>query len=178
MRRFCSFLLLATLFCFGFSDRAEAQIQVGPRVGFDLGDPGGLVVGADALIRPDLFPLSFQGVVDYYVVNENDFFNVDVGDVSVTVINLGLNGLYEFGIENDSFTPFAGLGGTMTFTRVSGGSGIPEETEAKLGLNLTGGTYFNLGGFKPYTQANIKVGGGDVDLFSIVLGFRFGVGGN
>lgn len=176
MRRFTALLALVLL-ATGFQT-ADAQIQFGPRVGFDVGDAEGLMIGVDALLRPGSLPVAVAPFFDYYLIDEDDFFGnslINDVDINVNVFNIGANALYEFGVDNEAFTPYAGAGLALTYSTI-GGDDVPsfiDDSDTDVGLNLVGGSYFMLGGFEPYAQATIKLGG-DFELFTVMLGLRFG----
>lgn len=162
--------LVAVLFLFvGISNsQAQAVIEVGPRAGFDVGgDIEELFIGADGRIGLASLPVLINPAFDFYFTEEN-----------LTVFQISGNALYEFGVDNQAFTPYAGAG--IGFTRVSfdtefEGFGF-DSSSTETGINIIGGAEFETGSLKPYVQAQITLG--DVDLFTIGGGLLFGVGGN
>ena len=146
--------------------RAQTSFEIGPRVGFDLaGDVEELFLGADARIGVASLPVLLNGTFDYYLVDNYDLWQ------------LSLNALYEFGVDNQAFTPYAG--GGLGITRYS--FDIDSEfvdldtSSTDVGLNIIGGAIFELGNLKPFAQAQITFG--DFDLFSIAGGLLFSIGG-
>ncbi|MFB6230376.1 MAG: outer membrane beta-barrel protein [Salinibacter sp.] len=153
---------------------SEATIKIGPRIGLpvgDLSDAGTLFFGAEG--RADLgdLPVVANASFDYYLtdIENTTYFAVD------------LNALYEFGIENQSFVPYAG--GGLGITRVSfetqgvdipgGGTvGGTSSSETEIGLNLVGGARFPVGSIEPFAQLNITLG--DTQRVGITGGLLFG----
>ncbi|HEX7071421.1 MAG TPA: outer membrane beta-barrel protein, partial [Rhodothermales bacterium] len=146
MKRIFSILLLTTAFLC-IQQEARAQFQLGVRGGYDLEteDP---VLGVEArfgLGSPSL-PLIIAPAFDYYFV-DNDNFNFYELDVNV---------LYPFGINNQTFTPYAGAGLGVGFSSVEIGDRTESDTD--LGVNLVGGAVFGFGGIRPFVQARLKLG--------------------
>lgn len=164
-------ILTAALFLLvGLNDaHAQATIEVGPRAGFDVGgDVEELFIGADGRIGLASLPVLLNPAFDYYFTEDN-----------LTVFQFSANALYEFGIDNQMFTPYAGAG--IGFTRVSIDTDVGDffgfdTSSTETGINLIGGAQFETGNLKPYVQAQITLG--DIDLFTIGGGLLFGVGGN
>lgn len=149
------FLLLATLAV--PVDEANAQFQLGIRGGYDL-DVDEALIGAEArfgLNNPS-FPLIIAPAFDY-------FFTDDVGGRERSFYALDLNLLYPFGINNQTFTPYAGAGL---------GIGLGDLVDTDLGVNLLGGATFGFGNIRPYVQARLKFGA-DRDLASLQGGVLF-----
>ncbi len=134
---------------------AQAQIEIGPRIGFDLsGDVEEFFIGVDGRLKLLVFPVILNGTFDLYLVEENRDFS-----------QLSFNVLYEFGMANVAFSPYVG-----------GGIGISNTSNnTDVGLNLIGGATFGFGNLKPFAQAQITFG--DVDLFTIGGGLLFSIGG-
>ena len=169
MKKCTPFVLLFGLcMVLGVSEaRAQAQIEIGPRLGFDLvGDVEEFFVGGDGRVDLAGLPVMLNGTFDFYFVDENlDFWQ------------LSLIALYEFGIANVAFSPYAGAG--IGISRASldlglGDFGNAEASDTDVGLNVIGGATFGLGNLKPFAQAQITFG--DVDLFTIGGGLLFSIG--
>ena len=140
--------------------RAQAQVEIGPRLGFDLtGHVEDFFIGADARFGFSNLPVLVNGALDIYLEEDFDFFQLSV------------NALYEFGVYNVAFTPYAGAG--IGISRKSFESEFRDDrTDA--GLNLIGGVTFGFGNLRPFAQAQITVG--DFGLFTIGGGLLFSIG--
>ena len=167
MKKLTAFVLLFGMFVgFGMQQaQAQTQIEIGPRLGFDIaGDVEEFFIGFDSRFGLASFPVILNGAFDYYFVDNVDFWQ------------LSANALYEFGIDNQAFTPYAGAG--LSITRVSADVGDAlfgaDASSTDLGLNAIGGAVFGVGKLKPFVQAQITFG--DVDLFTIAGGILFTVG--
>ena len=165
--------LTALVFVFGLflglglqQAQAQAQIELGPRLGFDIaGDVEEFFLGVDSRFKFATFPVDLNGALDYYFADNFDFWQ------------LSANALYEFGVDNEAFTPYAGAG--LSITRVSvdiqGELFGFDASSTDFGVNLVGGAYFGAARLKPFAQAQITFG--DVDLFTLAGGILFQVGG-
>lgn len=143
MKRFAyiaAFLLLG----FGFTAQTTAQAQtivkVGPRIGIPVGDVsdfgGDLFIGGDVRFITEALPVVPNVSYDYYMGFDESLYAID------------LNGLYEFGVNNASFTPYAG-----------GGLGITgSSNDTELGFNLAGGVRFLIDPIEPFVQVNTTFG--------------------
>lgn len=161
MRPYACSLLVAFLLVFGLQT-ARAQVYVGPRAGFDIvGDVDDFFLGADGRLDLGALPLQLNGAVDYYFSEKSAGF-----------VQFSLNLLYEFGVDNQSFTPYAGLGVGVA----RAGRGLFRDAGNKIttGLNLVGGASLGKGNLRPFAQAQITFG--DVDLFTLGGGLLFNVG--
>ena len=166
MKKLTAFVLLfGVLMGFAMQQaQAQTQIDIGPRLGFDIaGDVEEFFIGFDSRFAFPSLPVSLNGSFDYYFDDVFDFWQ------------LSANALYEFGVDNQTFTPYAGAG--LGISRVSAGDGLfdAEASETDLGLNVVGGAIFGVGSLKPFAQAQITFG--DFDLFTIAGGILFTVGG-
>ncbi len=146
---------------------ARAQIEIGPRIGFDLiGDVEEFFIGADGRLSLVALPVVLNGAFDIYLVEENlDFWQ------------FSFNALYEFGIANVAFSPYVGggIGISRTSLDFDLGDFGNDASDTDVGLNLIGGATFGFGNLKPFAQAQITFG--DVDLFTIGGGLLFSIGG-
>ena len=160
MKRYIPIFLL-TLVAAGTAHEARAQFQLGARGGYDL-ETDDALIGVEArfgLNNPAL-PLIIAPAFDYYFL--------DIDDASF--YELDLNVLYPFGINNQTFTPYAGAGLGVGF--LSFDDGDESETDTDLGLNLVGGAVFGFGGIRPFAQARLKLGG-DMELATLHGGVLF-----
>ena len=151
--------------------KAQAQIELGPRVGYDIDQLEELSIGADLRVSTIALPVQINGTFDYYLLGD-EYGGLDV-------FRFTANGLYQFGIDNQYFTPYAGPG--LSLTRLSinddGSFGNVNASETELGLNLVGGAQFSVGALKPFAQAEFVVGG-DYEPVQITGGLLFTISGN
>lgn len=150
---------------------AQTSVKVGPRLGIPVGDVsdvgGNLFLGADARISGGSLPVVFNPSFDVYLMDD-----VSGTSSSPSVFAVDLNALYEFGVDNQAFTPYAG--GGIGITRYSSdveAFGLEGET-TNVGLNIIGGARFPLGTLEPFVQFNVALGG-DLGRAGIVGGLLF-----
>ncbi len=167
MKKLTLFSLLLTFgLLFGAQRaQAQAQIQVGPRVGYELNDYEALSVGADVRISTLALPVQINPTFDYYFLDDSDF-----GGVDVSLIQFAANALYQFGFNNQVFTPYAGPG--LSYSRFSAEAGGFDGSESDIGLNLVGGAEFGVGNLNAFAQAEFVVGG-DAQPVKVVGGLLF-----
>lgn len=145
---------------------AEAQttIDVGPRIGYELDDVESLFIGVDSRFGIDALPILIAPYFDYYFP-----------DGDVTLFQLGVNAIYEFGIDNQAFTPYAGAG--LAISRISwdySDFGVNvSDSSTEPGLNLFAGATFGFGQMRPFAQVGLSLG--DWDFFTIGGGLLFRV---
>lgn len=166
---FAALLLFLAMSAAPNAAQAQAQIEIGPRVGYEVDELEALSIGGDIRASTVALPFQINGTFDYYFLDEDDF-----GGVDVNMFQLTLNGLFELGINNQVFTPYFGPG--ISLTRVSADAGPFEDSDSELGLNLVGGAEFGLGNLRPFVQAQFTVGG-DIEPVSVVGGLLFSIGG-
>ena len=163
-------VLFFALCAFAFAPQtaqAQTQLEIGPRLGYELDELEALSVGADVRASTVALPFQINGTFDFYFPDEDDFG----GDISL--FQLTLNGLFEFNVNNQVFTPYFGPG--LSLTRISAEAGPFENSESELGLNLVGGAEFGFGNLRPFAQAQFTVGG-DIEPLLIVGGLLFRLG--
>jgi hypothetical protein len=137
--------------------QAQTDLSIGPRVGYET-DSENFFIGGDARIGVETFPVRINPTFDYFFVDGN-----------ITLFQITGNALYEFGIDNTTFTPYAGAG--LSYLR----SSIGNVSNSDVGLNLLGGAEFtNVGGFVPFVQGEFVVGG-NASPFKITGGLLFDV---
>lgn len=146
---------------------AQTTVKLGPRLGIPVGDVedigGNLFLGVDARFQTDALPVVLNPSIDFYLMDEVEGTSVDQ-----SVFTIDLNALYEFGVDNEVFTPYAG--GGIGITRVSTDENLPfREDETDVGLNVVGGARFPLESVEPFVQLNALVGG-DYDRLGITGG--------
>lgn len=153
------------------SVEAQTSFEIGPRLGIPVGDVsdrgGSLFLGADARISGQALPVVLNPSVDFYLVDD-----VSGTSAGQSVFAVDMNALYEFGVENQVFTPYAGGGvGITRFSADTEVSGLGSET-TEVGLNIVGGARFPLGNLEPFAQLNATLGG-DLERFGITGGLLF-----
>lgn len=154
----CTMLFLGTQ-----EASAQAQIQIGPRVGYDIDALESLFVGADARISVIGLPIQINPTFDYYFLDKDVFGDDKFYQVAV-------NGLYNFGFDNQLFTPYAGVGVAISRYSPDGGDGTTD-----VGANLIGGAAFGFGSLRPFVQAQLTLGG-DAEPVGLVGGLLFNLG--
>jgi opacity protein-like surface antigen len=177
------FAILAACFFLVFglgtpaSTQAQVDLQIGPRVGLPVGDmsdlEGVFFIGADARINSEELPVVLSPSLDFYLFDSPE-------GVDQTGFAIDLNGFYEFGVDNESFTPYAG--GGLGITRYSAdfendslnGFGFGGDGTTEVGLNLVGGVRFLLESVQPFVQVNATLGS-DIDRFGLAGGVLFNI---
>lgn len=160
-------VVVALMLSVGAAKAQGITVELGPKVGFDVaGDIEELFVGADARFRTSL-PVVLNAAFDYYFTESE-----------LTVWQLGLNALYEFGIDNEVFTPYAGAG--LGITRFSVDIDTPigdfNSSSTEAGINLIGGARMEMGTVGLFGQAQLTFG--DPDIIGLAAGVLFSLGGN
>lgn len=154
-----SLLFAAFLIATPQQTKAQASVEVGPRIGIDVGDIEEFFIGADARISVTGLPVKINPTFDYYFVDFGSYFA------------LSGNALYPLGVENEVFTPYAGGGiGLFRADPDVGGSATDP------GINIVGGAEFIGTNFRPFVQAQISIVFSDPDntsLFGITGGLLF-----
>lgn len=155
---FASFLLLASF----QSSFAQTSIAIGPRASFYT-ESLGLAVGAEGRIAIASLPVLIVPSFDYFIDPGAEGLDFDDSGVDYSVFQVSIDALYEFGIDNQVFTPYAAAGITITRSSVDiegfgglGGSLGGTDT----GLNIVGGANFEAGSLKPFAQLQINIGDG------------------
>ena len=148
---------------------AQTKIELGPSVGYEINAWEAVSAGADARIHLASLPVSINPTFEYYFVGDQGLGD----DVSYTVFQLSANAIYEFDIENDALTPYAGAGLGYTRASVSADSeyGSFSLGGSDVGLNLLGGATFQTGNLKPFVQGKFTLSDGN--LFGISGGLLF-----
>ncbi len=140
-------------------------VELGPKLGFDVaGDIEEPFIGVDARLTTSL-PVIINPVFDYYFTE---------GDL--TIWHIGVNALFEFGIDNEMFTPYAGAGLGITRWSVDAEFRQFDESDSSVGLNGVGGARFAVGNVNLFGQAQLTFG--DFDVFALAVGALFALGGN
>ena len=176
MKKLTAFVLLFGVFVgLGLEQaQAQTQIEIGPRLGLDIaGDVEEFFIGADSRFAVAGLPVLLNATFDWYFVDEPFLQDITGTDVDVSFFQLSFNALYEFGVDNETFSPYAGAGIGLNRSSVSVGNADASDTE--FGVNLIGGATFGFGSLKPFAQAQISFG--TPDLFTIGGGLLFSIGG-
>ena len=134
--------LFALLLMFGIA-RVEAQtsLTLGPRLGYDIDKLNTHFIGAELRVTPAALPIVINPSVDYFFL-DGDF----------KLIQGNANALYTFGIDNQLFTPYAGVGVALTRTSVV------DYSQNDFGFNVIGGAVFGFGNLRPFVQTQITFG--------------------
>ena len=123
-----------------FSTRdAAAQNAIGANVGYDI-DAEEWFAGAQFRLAPASLPVIINPSVETFFVD------------GFTWLHFDLNALYPFGVDNTTFTPYAGAGLGIDYIKSENGDG---NTDA--GLNLLFGANFGMGRIQPFAEARIRV---------------------
>ena len=157
MKLFASVLFALLLFGAGQA-QAQRVIEIGPRAGIDIDALNDPFIGLDVRVSTVSLPVVINPTFDYYLTE---------GDVNF--YQLSGNALYEFGIDNQVFTPYSGLG--LGISRAS----FDGEGNTDFGLNVIGGAAFRVGALKPFVQAQLTLLG-DADLTTLGGGVLFRLG--
>jgi hypothetical protein len=167
--------------------RAQAQVELGPRVGYEIEQLNELSVGADLRASTAALPFQVNGTFDYYFASEefdaSDFDDSDERENAFIgaerVFRFTANALYEAGLDNQYFTPYFGPG--LSVTRISyvdeSVDVFGDDSTTDLGLNAVGGAEFGLGGLRPFVQAEFVLLG-DAEPVQLTAGLLFNVGGS
>lgn len=142
------------------------NIEIAPRIGYDLGDLEELFIGAEGRFYIEDLPVVLSPAFDYY------FASSDFEDTSLDVFGIDLNALYEFELEDNSITPYVGAG--LGIIRVSASGSVEgfsvSNSSTETGINLLGGAIFNIDApVRPFAQAKTNLGS-DFTLFSLMGG--------
>jgi hypothetical protein len=162
--------------------RGQAQIELGPRVGYEIDQLNAFALGGDVRVSTAALPVQLNGSVDYFFLDDASFSDNAGNSVeaSQNLLKFAVNGLFQFGIDNQYFTPYAGPGLSITRYSVdSDGQGVDlrSGSETDVGLNAVGGAEFGVGGLRPFVQAEFVLLG-DYEPVQFTAGLLFNVGGS
>jgi hypothetical protein len=168
-RVFCT-AALALLCIVALPNTADAQVgfTVGPRVSLDIGDDldpnsNTFAAGADVRISSVALPFIINPTYDlYFLDNENG------ADINFSTLNV--NALFPFGISNQVFTPYTGVGLGISFLAQG-----PADTVTDTGINIVTGAQFDLLPLKPFVELGYSVYFTDGDSNRNVFGIRGGL---
>lgn len=151
---------------------ADAQVgfTIGPRLSLDVGDDidpnsSTFAAGADVRVSSVALPFIINPTYDFY------FLDDDGGDVNFSTLNI--NALFPFGINNQVFTPYSGLGVGFAFTSAN------DNTTTDTGINIVTGAQFDLLPLQPFVELGYSVyftdGDNNLNAFGIRGGLLFGL---
>lgn len=132
----------------------QSTVAVGPRIGIDAGDVEEPFVGADVRIGLPNSRIAINPTFDYYFTDD-----------PLTFWSLSVNGLYRFGVDNQVFTPYSGVGAGVYRRSVDGGGSVTD-----LGLNALFGAEFLVGSVRPFLEAQyspVFSDGSTTSLFNV-----------
>jgi hypothetical protein len=148
MKRLSWTVLLLALFLIPATAQAQTTVSVGPKAGFGLGDIEDPYVGADVRVALEDFPVRINPKFEYYFAPEN-----------FTYWSAGVNGLFDFPVDDSPIAPFVGGGVQILNTSIElGGDFGGSASNTDLGLNGVGGVEFNLdSGIRPFVQGELGI---------------------
>lgn len=139
----------------------SGQFQFGPQVSWaedaELGIGARAAIGVPALLAN----LEIHASFDYFFVDDFEGFGVEA---DATYWELNGNAVYKFNLTGvPTVTPYVGAGVNVAHISgdVSGLGGSGDFSDTDLGLNILGGTQFNVGSVTPYVELRIEAGGGE-----------------
>lgn len=139
----------------------SGQVRFGPQLSWaedaELGIGGRAVIEVPALLAN----LAIHGSFDYFFIDDFAGFGVEA-DASYWELNG--NAVYGFNLPAaPSVTPYIGAG--INVAHISGDVSIGGESgdfsDTELGLNILGGSQFDVGSVTPYVELRIEAGGGE-----------------
>lgn len=138
-------LLLTGLFSTALllsAQTASAQNSIGANVGYNF-DAEEVFIGGQLRFAPATLPVVINPSLETYFVEDATWLRFD------------LNALYMFGVDNTTFTPYAGGGLGVDYVNPEN---FDSETDAK--LNLVFGANFGMGQIRPFAEARVDIGDG------------------
>lgn len=151
---------------------AQAQGQFGAQLSFADDTDFGIGVRAQnsfaSFVEPESRLSVLTGVLSL------DFFFPDCDPVDCSYFEINGNALYPLDV-GEGFAPY--MGGGLNIARISvdaGDLGGGDSSDTDVGLNLLGGTTFELGGFNTFGELKVEIGGVGKQVVSAfgVLFFR------
>ncbi|WP_176521672.1 outer membrane beta-barrel protein [Longimonas halophila] len=172
-RVFCT-AALALLCMLALPTTADAQVgfTVGPRLSLDIGDDleegsTTFAAGADVRISSVALPFIINPTYDFYFLDDENG-----ADINFSTLNV--NALFPFGVSNQVFTPYTGVG--LGFSFLAQG---PADTVTDAGINIVTGAQFDLLPLKPFVELGYSVyftdGDQNLNAFGIRGGLLFGL---
>lgn len=123
------------------TNEALAQNRLGINVGYNV-DAEEIFAGGQFRVGLPGFPITVNPSLETYFIED------------VTRLQIDVNALYLFGVNNVAFTPYAGAGLGVNYIKPEN---LDSETDA--GLNLIAGANFGFGRLSPFAEARINVAG-------------------
>ena len=120
---------------------AAAQASIGANVGYNL-DAEEFFAGGQARFGLGAFPVIINPSIETYFID------------NLTWLQIDLNALYPFGVNNTAFTPYAGAGIGINYFKPEN---LDSSTDA--GLNLIAGAVFGFNRLRPFAEARINFDG-------------------
>ncbi len=141
MKRFALVTLIVAVAVAADVGDASAQHSVGINAGYNL-DAERFFLGGQFRYAPAGLPVILNPSVETYFIDDFTWLQLDV------------NALYPFGVRNTTFTPYAGAGLGVDYTKPENG-----DASTDAGLNLLFGAEWGMGRLRPFTEARIHVDG-------------------
>lgn len=120
------------------ADSANAQNSVGVNVGYNL-DADELFLGGQLRLAPASLPVIINPSLETYFVDG-------------TWLRIDVNALYPFGVQNTTFTPYAGGGLGLNYINPENGD---SDTDAL--LNFVFGATFGFSRIQPFAEARVDI---------------------
>lgn len=137
---------------------ARAQFSLGGQLNW--GDDVDLGLGVrGAYVLPTTWPLEIIGSLDY-------FFPDDVAGIDVSYWEINANIVYLFPVRSFTVSPYAGAGLGIAHASVESDLVGMSVSDTDMGLNILGGTKFNVGQLKPFVELRLELGGGEQFVFT------------
>lgn len=151
MKRLEMFIVLLAVFLAADVHETAAQNSVGINAGYNI-DAEEFFMGGQFRYAPAALPVVLNPSVETYFIDGMTWLQIDA------------NALYLFGVNNTTFTPYAGAGLGIGYRKVGGGDG-----NTAAGLNLLFGAEWGMARIRPFTEARMHVDG------DVGVGVRGGV---
>ncbi len=141
MKRIVLISLFLAVISFAAHD-ASAQNSVGVNVGYNL-DVEEFFAGGQLRFGLGGLPVIINPSLETYFIDNFTWLQIDV------------NALYPFGVDNTTFTPYAGAGIGIDFLKPENG-----DSNTEVGPNLLAGATFGFGRLRPFVEARININDG------------------
>jgi len=135
-----SLLALGALSLGALAPAANAQTAFGVGGGFDTDADAAFLTVQARTPRGASFPVRVNPQFDLYFPGDN-----------ITQLQGNLNLLYDFSVNNTTFTPYAGAGLGVGYYKPDNA-----DTDINLGANFIFGAEFGMGRARPYAQLQIS----------------------
>lgn len=154
-------LLLAFLVCVAMP--ARAQFHLGAHGGYDLEAESPLIGVTTHFALPNT-SIVLAPSLDYFLSADHS------ANIDQTLLAFHVEGLYLFGIDNQVFTPYAGVGASILY---SDPDSEALDSSTDFGVNLTGGAIFGGGNLRPFAAARVRLTGESLTSLLGGVMFRF-----